>query len=364
MNKFLFLNEKLCAPMCEIAAMTFWQPNAVFNEQTMDRIDLKNVSLLEDELVNEFLNSSPVYGLMAILLINSSPSYYLVWIPNQNAPATVMFLRDHHRFTGTIRKRIDRMPLHSRFNCSGQFTSSWSEDFDVYTPMSSIVLFSHSRKIKYNFSPDAQSTPIRSKFGTWDELISGIPQVISQSKLNEAKKMKRKCESVFFESKRRQDESHIMPNDIADLFLSETLQSNDYQTSHASLKKNQIRSKDSGGYNTITGLPKSTPSLEDNSKKCLSDYHIATEVCDAYKLKYTHESILQAKLAVSDCLLSKNIMSDNPDHNRVIGAISDKFYEGIEFRMVPETKCQQEFMSIDVDIDQVITGIFTFLLLI
>jgi hypothetical protein len=358
MSCYLFLNEELCVPLCQTAAMTYWQPNVFFIEGIMDRLDVKDIPCLKDDLVQDFLNSTPLYGLMAVLFVKCSPVYYLIWTPNRNAPATLTFVKDHYKFTGTIKKRIERKPLLENFANRGRFKSSWSESFDIYTPTGSIVLFSHTRK-RHNFSSHVDMD-VKDKSGTWDEITSGVPQVLSHSKVNETKCLKRKLKSVFSESKRRQDESHVIPDDIVDLLLSEVLQTANDQASSSSLKKNQIRSKDSGGYNTLLEIPKSTP-LKDNSKIPLSDYHIATGVRDAYKLKYTQSSILHATKAVSDCLLSHSILSDNPDHNKVIGALSDKLYEGIEFRMVPETKCAQEFVSITVDIDQVCYQIYIFL---
>jgi hypothetical protein len=221
MNKYLFLNENLCVPMCQTAAMTYWQSNGIFIDGIMERLDMKDIPCLKDELVQSFIENSPLYGLMAVLFVNFSPVYYLIWTPNLNAPATLTFIKDHYKFTGTIKKRILRSPFLDHFKSLGRFTSFWSESFDIYIPKSRIILFSHTYK-RYNFS-SAIKMIVKDKSGTWDELASGITQASSYSKVNEAKSLKRKLESVFFESKRRQDESHILPNEIADLFLSEVL---------------------------------------------------------------------------------------------------------------------------------------------
>jgi hypothetical protein len=93
--------------------------------------------------------------------------------------------------------------------------------------------------------------------------------------------------------------------------------------------------------------------LADNAKVYLSDYHIATTVDGAYKTPHNQTTILAGLNKLESFLIANGHEKNSPSFKKAVGAVSDKFYEGIEHRMDPEKSVDHNFTDIKVDIDQV-----------
>ena len=144
----------------------------------------------------------------------------------------------------------------------------------------------------------------------------------------------------------RQD-CHEIPKELTNMFIGEQLKSmSDAPAMYG------IKSKDCGGHHSVVSLTRSVMDESDETKY-LSDYHIATTVIGAYTIQHNQATILEGVSVISDHLVQKGVEKDSDKYNAAIGALSDKLFEGIEFRMEPEKICPSQIIDMKIDIDQV-----------
>jgi hypothetical protein len=349
--QYLHYNN-LKLPLYETANSTFWCSSSV-EEDCHNFLQLQDVPFLEQTEVTDCFNANRIYGLVGVLARNFVPFYYLVIVPRPLSVANVCFIPKSIK-TGNLNKNVnDRNTLYgSNFSKHGQFATATGSMFDlfltkVHESFSGMKLF---RKQNDYICPES----------FWDSFVFDKPMVEVLSKKKDARailKRKQKNNDLFCEDstedtdKKRstepRPESHVLPYDMVNLLNAEKLNTNDKVP-----VRNSIKSRDSGGLNHVVSA---VEQQSDSTKIYLSDYHIATEVENAYSTVHNQSTILAAKKKLECFLNSNGHAKGSKLFDKAIGAVSDKYFEGIEHRMESENPLSHKFTDIKLDIDQVVT---------
>lgn len=329
-------------PLCELASNTGW-----LGCSNLSNIEL-SLNLNEIKIDKDFavFTKEKLFGIAAILAIAGSIEYYLIMIPQLKSPASLFFLKRDKKITNSINKNISRHGgLCSHFVNRGEMILE-NKNHEVYLANTSVQF--HERLL-------GKAKQTHDLIGLWDSVVTGIQNKTYSSKVEDRKRKLRSSEDVFDctdvpvmkrnQDKNKKNQSHVLPKDVINLFHSEELKEDDDVP-----YINTLRSKDSGGINSIIPL---VPQSKDTSLLYLSDYHLATQVPDAYSVPQNQDTILKARKELSNVLVSNGHPEDSPSFIKAIGAVSDKYFEGIEHRMTPEISHEAKITEMKIDIDQV-----------
>jgi hypothetical protein len=348
-----FLNiDKLKLPLFETANLTFWNPCSD-EDQISDFQQIQDVPFLNDSEVINCFNVNRVYGLVGVLARDFVPHFYLIIVPSCLSAAKLFFV-PKSSVTANLNKNVnDRNPLFgANFYKQGQFRTS-TLIYDLFLTrchdnFSGMKLF---RKQKDYVSAES----------FWDSFVFDKPMVEVLSKKKIAREvLKRKQNKIEFFDELSENfnaknirlemeprpQSHVLPNDIINLLNAEKLSTNEKVP-----VRNSIKSRDSGGLNpVVSAIQHQQP---DNAKIYLSDYHVASEVPNAYSTVHNQTSLLAAKEKLEQFLIINGHEKGSKTFDKAVGAVSDKFFEGIEHRMEAEVPLPFKFTDIKLDIDQV-----------
>jgi hypothetical protein len=336
--------DKLCLPLTGLAADTGWQSCEQLDiDQTVNLTDIKI------ETDQKVFKKERLYGVAAVLAINDKAEYYLILIPQLRSPALFYFVKKGKEITGAINKTIQRNGGISRyFKCQGRMQLQ-DTLYSVFLDNISIQLHEHV------FNGAKQTHDLKA---LWDAIVTGDSPVAHSSKIKDARKRKScslalgnpfdEMDNPFMKRKQeieKKNQSHVLPKDVTNLFYSEELKSKDNVP-----LRNTLKSKDSGGKNSIVAL---VPNSKDECAPYLSDYHLATQVPDVYSIPHNQQTVLRARDEIAKLLINNGHAEGSPTFVKAIGAVSDKYFEGIEHRMTPEQNCDAKITEMSIDIDQV-----------
>jgi hypothetical protein len=342
LKSYLQFNLSWILPLCEIAFNTEWRAGY---DKLADDAQTINFDEIKLGSHSSFKNES-LFGIAAILATaDMSAEYYLVMIPQRNASALLYYIKKQKDVTCSIDRSFFR---------HGGIEKHFAVQGEIMFMERNFCLLLSKTQVQFHQHLLNGAKQVQDVKGLWDLAVTGKRKVSYSSKIESARKQK-KLETVFVDDDiskvtRTQDmakknQSHILPKDVMDLLHSEQLQS----TSEIPIR-NTLRSKDSGGVNNIISL---VPHSENKCDMYLSDYHLATEIVNAYSIPHNQETILRGLRVVSDALIRNGHHEDSPTFTNAIGAVSDKYFEGIEHRMLAEQSSTARITDMTIDIDQV-----------
>jgi hypothetical protein len=346
-TKYLQFDDKWLLPLNVIACDTCWMNKDHLEiRDNSELVKFENIKLDSNQNI---LKTTRMYSIAAILATNwAAACYYLILIPQFKNPAVMFFVKNDRNVTDTINRTIRRHDgIQTNFTDQGEVVFEQNL-FRVYLSKSCVQIHETLLTKDAHQSKDVKEV--------WDTIVTGIPPVSITFRCKKKKKKDRveTDNEIDVEDKplvkRKQDcakknQSHILPKEVVDVLFAEKLK----QDGNLPLR-NALMSKDSGGINSIISL---VPNSVSQCPMYLSDYHIATNVKGAYAIPHNQETILRAKQAVEKQLLDEGLSKNSETFVKAIGAVSDKFFEGIEHRMQPEESCDSKITDMKVDIDQV-----------
>lgn len=348
--------QNLRLPLYETANLTFWRS---FDDDGIPNVgcqQLQDVQFLNESEVVGFFDENRVYGLVGVLARNYAPRFYLIIVPTRLSFAKVVFIPKSPKTENLNKNLNSRCTLYGKnFSKQGQFAISNTLTYDLFLTKCNdtfpgIKIF---RKLHDYVLAEC----------IWDSYVFDKPmaEVLSKKKnARELRKRKQIKTDLFCDdpnddahntrSLEPRPESHILPNDIVNLLDAEMLNSNDKVPG-----RNSIKSRDSGGTGRVVSA---VEQQSDSAKIYLSDYHIASEVKNAYATVHNQASLLAGKEKLERFLIDNGHEKGSKSFDRAVGAVSDKYFEGIEHRMQAENPLPHKFTDIKLDIDQVIDNLY------
>lgn len=307
-------------PLNQSVQNTLWVAKATETSEgePMSRVIMNDMDFT---FIEKIPSSTKVYGVIGkiVALSNEDFTYYMLLTAN-NQRSSLQFIQKSHRHTNTIdHRKILFLKL-------GELTLSGLR-YTFFIARDNMEIIG----TKKNCGPRAVEM--------YNEQLEG--------KCRTSTTNDRAASQQVAKRRKKALEAHTIPHEDAMKlqYLPDQYEKEDFY------KINGIRSFNSGGLVSLVPLCENLNEKpkEDEHK---SDYHIATTVENVLGREHTFSTILAANTALEDWLDLRLVFGKERD--KIVGAVYDKFFEDISFKLVDESSKPHIFREIKIDIDQVI----------
>jgi hypothetical protein len=350
---------------------------------------LDRAAVICDPQESETLLKKSVYGVLALAIgsddVEGTVLYYLINIPHQTK-LDICYVRKHYKATDTINKRFNASTILNNWQsniyisepnqslrkqtkmipllslCKNYIKGVWCELFVSQDPIDIIGV--------------GEFTERNSSIREYDRLVSG--EILELCESRRAKAKKRVAQDTGGHKININRKINRVPNSgtsfVVPKLVGVHLCSHDkllQKPKTLSLKRKFINgtevpinndntikkrppgifSDDSGGRNAVIPLICGGFTGTD-LPVVLSEMHIVTTVPDVFKIKHSPTTIKNAIDEFQLECMDKYFLSEK-EFERILGAVSSKFFEDISFQIVEDPPSEHIFKSLKLDVDQV-----------